>query len=220
MASKLEIWNMALVNITQSPSIQGVNEDSTEANYCRTYYDRARRSLLQGHDWNFARKRLTLAVIDDERNRPEWKYQYAYPTDCLQGRKILPVNSSTNAALLYSERVKVQYPLVPFEVAVLPSTGLSGSVDQKVVWTNKEDAVLEYTYNQENPAFFSEDFSMALSWQLAKFIAKPITNKTSVEDRAISQANHFTLVARASNMNERREPKQSEQPNAFTSAHF
>ena len=61
MSSKLQIWNLALANISQTPSIQGINEDSSEANFCRVYYDDARKSSLQKHDWGFARKMLILA---------------------------------------------------------------------------------------------------------------------------------------------------------------
>ena len=206
MSSKLEIWNLALANIKQTPSIQGVNEDSSEANFCAAYYPSALKDALQKHDWNFARKRLNLSIISDLRNRPDWKYQYGYPSDCLQARYIVT-------------QYRDQSP-IPFDVAVLPSTGLPNSVDQKVIWTDEESAILSYTYLQENTTFFSEKFVIALSWKLSSLIAQPITNKTSIEAAALAQYGEKVLEAQAANMNEGRGTKQSHKPNSFTEAHY
>ena len=206
MSSKLQIWNLALANIKQTPSIQGVNEDSSEANFCRVYYEDALKDALQKHDWNFAKKRLSLAVIDDERNREDWEYQYGYPNDCLQARYIVTPRRD-------------QSP-IPFEVAILPSTGLGNSADQKVIWTDKYQAVLSYTYFQENTTFFSQKFTIALSWKLSSLIAQPITNKASIEAAALAQYQEKILEAQAANMNEGRGTKQSNTPNAFTEAHY
>lgn len=205
MASKVDIWNLALVNLSQQPSIAGPNEDSAEANLCRNVYDQARQETLASHDWGFASRRVTLAVIDDDRERDDWTYQYAYPSDCLQARAI--VNSS-----------RFDYP-IPFTVRVLPSTGLAGSVDKKVIWTDQQDAVLQYTYNQDDPTFFSPSFVTCLSWNISKWIAKPLTGKESSRDAAEQKFLFYLGVARASNMNEGREIKQSDARNPFTDAH-
>jgi hypothetical protein len=212
MASKLEIWNLALINLSQTPSIAGPNEDSTEANLCRNIYDTARREVLQAHDWNFARKREALGLIIDDRNREDWEYQYGYPGDCLQARQI--INQGTGA-----NTVRSSY-MIPFKVTILPSTGLEDSFDQRVIWTDQKDAVLEYTYDQGDPTFFSAHFITTLAWCMAKYIAKPLTNKSTERENAMQMYVLSLNAARASNMNEAREVKQADKRNAFTDAHF
>ena len=203
MASKLQIWNLALVNVQQSPSIQGENEDSTEANLCRVYYDEARKQMLERHDWNFARKRLTLAEVPD--GPDDWAYQYGYPVDCLQARAIVKGSPA--------------YPEIPFEVSVDPDDGLIGSADTKVIWTNQPEAQLRYTYNQKDPSFFSQSYVICLSWALAAFIAFPLTGKKATKVDAQQEAERQLLIAKATNMNEGRDNKDDRKVNEFTEAH-
>ncbi len=203
MASKLQIWNLALVNVQQSPSIQGENEDSTEANLCRVYYDEARKQTLERHDWNFARKRLALAEVP---NGPDdWAYQYGYPVDCLQARLIV-------------NRIK-SAPPIPFEVLVDPDTGLIGSSDTKVICTNQPQAVLQYTYDQADPSFFSQSYVICLSWALAAFIAHPLTGKKATKIEAQQEAERQLMIAKTTNMNEGRDNKDDRKVNEFTEAH-
>jgi hypothetical protein len=203
MASKLQIWNLALANISQNPSVQGVNEDSKEANFCRVYYDDVLKSGLQKHDWNFARKTLTLAEIADPPKG--WGYQYGYPSDCLQARSICKAIRTV--------------PEIPFEVAVKPDDGLIGSSDKKVIWTDQGEAALIYTYNQLDPTFFSQGFTIFLSWALSAVIAMPITQKESVKTAAGQEAERQLLIAKAENMNEGRKDKNDRKANEFSEAH-
>ena len=204
MSSKLQIWNLALANISQTPSIQGINEDSSEANFCRVYYDDARKSSLQKHDWGFARKMLILAEVSE--GKPDiWAYQYGYPTACLQARSIVkPVDGA---------------PEIPFEIGVRPDTGLIGGSDAKVIFTDKEEAILRYTYDQEDTTFFSAGFTIYLSWVLSTLIAFPITSNRSIKVDAGVEAERQLLIAKAENMNEQRQSRSNRDKNAFNEAH-
>lgn len=206
MTSKVELWNLALINLTQTPSIASPTENSTEANLCRNVYDHCRRYTLSRHDWNFARKRVTLAEIDDDREREDWEYQYGYPSDCVQARAIV-------------NEARLDYP-IPFKVTVLPSTGLSGSSDQQVIWTNQADAVLEYTFDNSDESFFSDTYVQALAWCIASFIAVPLTGKKAERDNAEQMFLYYLKIAKATNMNEGRDERLQDQRNSFTDAHY
>lgn len=82
MASKVEIFNMALTLLKQRP-ISDPNGDGGAETTLRQIYDICRRALLEEHPWNFAVKRKAL---DLETDAPESEYDYAFskPTNCLR----------------------------------------------------------------------------------------------------------------------------------------
>ena len=154
MASKVEIWNMALVRVGSSGFIQSPTENSAEANHCRVVYPNSVKATLEATvDWSFARRKAALADLgtpDDD-----WSYQYAYPSNCIKARKIL-----TN--------VRNAKPL-PFKI------GLNSSGTQKVINTDVSEAVLIYTMNVTNEALFSAAFAEMLSWKIALEIAPALS---------------------------------------------
>ena len=56
--TKLELWNFALACIPQGKKILSDDEDSTEADYCRMFWDAARVKVLSTHNWTFATRSM------------------------------------------------------------------------------------------------------------------------------------------------------------------
>jgi len=83
--SEVYICNLGLQKIGAS-RISSLTEDSKNANECSACYSHLRDAELRRHNWNFARKRVTLAPSDVT---PDFDYDYAFPlpSDCL---RILP----------------------------------------------------------------------------------------------------------------------------------
>ena len=81
MSSEVEICNRALIKIGSLP-ILSLQDDSKRARRCNVIYNPERDALLRGHPWNFAIKRTTLALLQEE--IPNWNYVYQMPTDCLR----------------------------------------------------------------------------------------------------------------------------------------
>ena len=152
MASKVKIWNMALVNVGSSGFIQSPTEDSEEANHCRVVYDEAIKSTLESLDWNFARVKAALSDLGTPDS--DWLYQYAYPSNCVKARKILTT-------------IRNEKPL-PFQI------GLNADANKKVVNTDVDSAILVYTADIKNEALFPSSFAIALSWHVAMSIAGPL----------------------------------------------
>lgn len=162
MASKVSIWNMALVNVGSSGFIQSPTEASAEANHCRVVYDEAVKSTLEALDWNFARVKVALADLDTPDD--DWIYQYAYPSNCVSARKILTT-------------IRNEKPM-PFKV------GLNAAATAKVVNTDVSEAVLVYTALVTNEALFSSAFAVALSWHVAMSISGPLAgNDKNIMDK-------------------------------------
>jgi len=150
-------------------SIESFDDQGAEEAQCRIWYDYSRRMALEAHDWNFARRRLTMALHGDTISTTSsdplagvWAYRYQYPADCVAARKIQNSNAPPDDA-------------TPFEV----ETNLDGT--EKTILTDEEDAVLVYTRDQKNTDMFSALFVLALSHLLAHHMAFALTGKVAIK---------------------------------------
>jgi len=159
----VKICNIALSRIGASQTINDLDEASTEAGVCKLFYEHVRDSVLEDFTWPFAQKYFTLNLIEEEPNE-DWLYKYSYPTDCIRAIRIVSGVSRVDA------------PLIPFNI---------GNDDSgRVVFTDAEDAVLQYTSRYEDPVRFSPSFADALSWRLAYEIAMPLSVEQSIRNTA------------------------------------
>ncbi len=158
--SKVQIANLALSHIRDKGAIESLDEATPQARMAKLWYDAARRQVLVDSDWGFARKRMTLAVHGDD-PPDDWSYRYQYPSDCLAPRRIRnPLG-----------RIK---PAVPFAVE-------QSDDGSRSIVTDAEEAELSYTLDLEDVTAFSPYFVLALSYQLAYYLAGPLTGKQSIQ---------------------------------------
>jgi len=187
MASIAGICNMALSHIGVGKEIANLTtEQSQEAAACRRFYDIAKDVVLRDFPWPFATKVDTLALIEEDPN-VEWAFSYRYPTDCHLIRKVL---SGT--------RNDTQDSVVPYKIAQ-DSSGL-------VLFCDVEDAEIEYTVHTEDPQFYTPDFTMALSFLLAHYIAPRLTggDPFKLGIRAVQMYDFEIRKARSNAINEER----------------
>ena len=182
--SKVRIANMALSHVGTKSTIESLTEDSAEAHECDLWYDYCRLQALEAYDWNFARKRQTLALHSDDPPEGVWGFRYQYPADCVALRNIVnPLGPDADA--------------IPFEVE-MNDTG-----ETKTILTDMEDAVMAYTFNQSVTVMYSPFFVMTFSYLLAHHIAFSLTGKTKIRDTMIGIYDNLILTAPAHNANER-----------------
>lgn len=156
MSSKTEICNMAISHLGIGKEIANVDtEQSEEASACRRFYESAKKATLADHTWAFASKEAVLGLITASPT-DEWDFSYRYPVDCVDMRRI-------KSGL----RTDTSKSRVPYKI-LKDDSGL-------VIYTDQEDAEVEYTVNIEDPEFFSAEFSLALSFSLAGYIAPRLT---------------------------------------------
>ena len=95
MSSEVDICNLALSRLGDDASVASINppEGSSQAEHCAQFYPIARNSMLQGHDWNFATRRETLALLSGV-DTFNWSYAYARPANSLRILTVLPAASS------------------------------------------------------------------------------------------------------------------------------
>lgn len=183
--SEARIASMALSNVGSS-GIESITGTEAGAKECDLWYDFSRRQTLAAHDWNFARRRLTLATHDDDPPSGVWAYRYQYPSDCVKFRKIQnPAGEKADA--------------IPFEIE------LSDDQSTKSILTNLDDAVGVYTMNLTEVTLFSEFFVQLFGFALATQIAYPLTGKLELRKEMDATFRTMALVAPAHDANEQME---------------
>jgi hypothetical protein len=155
MASKTEICNLALKHIGHGKPIANVDtEQSAEAAACRAFYDISLDEMERDFPWHFTTKIVALALIETEPN-DEWSYSYRAPTDALFYRRILSGTRND------SRDSRVPYRVVHDASGVL-------------IYTDEQDAELEYTLQVTNANMFPRDFQNALALKIALYILPQI----------------------------------------------
>ncbi len=155
-SSTTAIANLAISHLGIGKEIANLDtERSAEAQACRRFYETAREITLRDFAWPFATKINELGLVEEDPN-DEWAFSYRYPTDCLTVRRILSGIRNDN-----------RQSRVPYRVT-RDSSGL-------LIYTDMEDAELEYTIDETDVSRFPADFVMALSFLLATYTAPRLT---------------------------------------------
>lgn len=188
MASKVDIFNMALGHLAVTTTVASPTENTKERKTLDRYYDIALEAVLRDRDWPFATRYKNPALVtdftaeDDATN--EWGYAYRYPTDCLKVRRIMGNEGRTSPNK------------IPFRI-VSDDNG-------RLIYTDQEDAKIEYTVRIADPVRFPPDFIIALSLRLAAYGAPGLTrgDQTKLGQRALELYIAEMGIAAANSMNE------------------
>jgi hypothetical protein len=153
MSSKIDIINLALGRISQSP-IGDLNEGSIQATIAQRIFDPCVSECLSGNDWSFAQVREALAEVANY-TPVGWSYAYTYPANCLRLWRI----SNDFTAKRTGDR---------FARAYVPA------LNQSVILTNTGLAVAEYTFFVKDTTIYTPDFVSVLAYRLAADFAMPL----------------------------------------------
>lgn len=171
--SKAAIFNMALSNIGNNREIIDPDGDrSAQATACRVNYDVALDTTLRAHRWTFAKRTASLATIASYTS-DVWLFAYRVPADFLYATVINRTDANPNG-----ERYE-----------------MGGDSSGIVLYSNAEDAVLDYIARVTTPGVYPPDFVDALAAQLAVRVCPPLSAVESLRqaasamfDRKISEA--------------------------------
>lgn len=192
MNSKTDICNLAISHLGSGVEISDFETDlSEEAKACRVYYDMCRDIVLRDFWWPFARKIVTLGLVDEDPDN-EWGYSYRYPSDALMIRRL---QSGTRNDTRQSEIV--------FNVA--------SDDDGSLVLTDAREAIAEYTFRNENVSRYPADFVEALSYRLAAFISPRICGGMAANKKT-EMMQLYSLATGKASANAANEMKADEQP--------
>ena len=179
LQTSTDIANMALTYVGANLIVNIEDDRTPEAGLVRTFFDISRRAELESFDWSFARRFGALAVAPDDTPDTRFSEVYILPVDCLTPRNIEPY---------------VTKRPIPYQV-------IQNNSGQRLVLTNATEAILRYTFDQKDTGVFTTNFTLALSYRLASYIAYARTKKQSVGEAALLLAKEARLLAQASDGN-------------------
>lgn len=221
MASDITLTNRALLQIGARAQVSSLDEGSTAANAASILWVPTYEQLGRAANWNTFRKQAILSLLKAAQGTPEnpngttmplppqpWLYSYAYPSDCLKVRFLLPTYivgsvSGTVPDTTANNAAPLMFPgnggQVPFAVAY--------DVDATnnpitVILTNLTQAQCVYTVNQPNPNGWDPQFQQAFVSTLAAFLVPALSMNASLMQGMIASAEKAITAARVTDGNE------------------
>lgn len=190
MPTKIGIWNNALAHIGVKSFVQVEDEKSAEAGVLRVVWDSALEYVLGDHPWPFATAYATLGLVEQNPNT-DWLFSYRYPTGCVHARRIVAGDG----------RNSTKPP--PFRI---------GQDDAgRLIYTDQDSAVLEYTKLVTSCDHFDPKFAEALEWYLASRIATPLSR---IEGMAAKAEKMYEIMMVRAAAKSRNESQQDDAPDA------
>lgn len=185
---------MALGHLKITRQIANLVTDlSAEAVACRTFYNTVKQEMLEDFKWPFATKQGALALLEanpfpfDSFGDSEFQYGYEYPSDAVNFVRILS-----------GIRNESRLDRIPFRI-------FNNPVDNsKMLLTDMQNAVGEWTTNVVTEDMFTAVYAMALSFKLAMIIAPMVTggDPFHLGDRAAKMYDMYVNKAQANALNE------------------
>lgn len=190
MAASIAVCNIALAEI-RAEAITAIDDGSPEADACAQHYDDCFDTLIESHEWGFAKKRVQLALITNDRST-EWLYAYAAPSDIgVMGAVVYPFQAPL-AGVYYAWPYNYPRPPVYFVDFVY---------DGSTIYTNLEDAWLDYSTNDAEEAVWPAMFRRALALELASRLALTLLDSREKKGDLIQQAEVAKRRAMADDFN-------------------
>lgn len=156
--SRAYIYNIALIHLGLSATIQTANQTDVATTTFNTFYEIAKNQVLEDFDWSFASAFRDLTPTGNKPDNPKYLYEYDYPNDCLAVREVFDAVQSENT--------------YKFDIGTI-------SNGQKVIYTNVSPAKTRYTKNVDKESYFTADFALALGAYLGGLCGKTITGSMS-----------------------------------------
>jgi len=109
-----------------------------------------------------------------------WKYAYACPGDMMTAVAVLPPEAENDYTVRAypADRYGFGWTNPPITTAgvYVPQEYVieTDTLGNKIIYTNQETALLRYQALVSDPTKFDPLFTIALSWQLASFLAGPV----------------------------------------------
>lgn len=196
------VYNMAIGRIGQSQFVQSLTEMSNQRITCDVFFENCRDRVLTAFPWNFAAKPVALSALGTPPNG--WRYRYAYPSDCLKARAVVPTLDMTTSPFIIQEILRYGFSdSFPFKVIEDVADG------SKAIASNLPTAFLWYTARITNLDLWTPDATSALSWLLATEIAGPLSAQPNYTKQA---GEAYAMAIREAGTNSLNEGKPNPDP--------
>lgn len=208
-SSVVAICNRALSAIGARTTIADLSERAVAAQACALWYDNTRQSLLRAAPWGFARKQLVLTELgklSDATAPYPYLFKYAYPSDCLKFRYLIPPPqlsdvSTSEFAATGDGNFWGWTPSRACRFIVNSDVDPDGN-QIKTILSNLCQAIGTYTYDCDDPNMFDASFDSALSSALAYHLCIPLSGNVGMMESFRQKATDSVNNARANDANE------------------
>jgi hypothetical protein len=174
-------------------------------------------AVFRAAHWNCARKQTQLSLLKAAVGTPEnpsgsgptppvpWRYEYAYPVDCLKVRFLIPMPNlpgvaaapiMTNVGVNFMPHVNTSMPFVPASDIDADGNAI------RVILTNAPRAQGVYTARLANVDLWDPSLQNAVIGALAAWAAPGVSGSTDRQKMAIGIASALISAARDSDGNE------------------
>lgn len=215
MASEVDICNLALGHLGDDATVSSINppEGSAQAEHCQRFYPIARDIVLEAHEWGFATRRATLALLTDT-PPPGFLYVYMAPNNC---RNIIDLVDPVALTLYPTDERGCNWQGSAFPNEPVPYELETNSTGASVIYTNLQDAQVRYVAGITDTTKFPAQVVDTISWLLAAYLAGPvIKGDTGAAMAKSAMTAYLTSLsqAKASDANNRRRSHAQSQRNA------
>lgn len=220
MTSPVDLCNIALGQIVARTQITSLDPPSPANNVAaqvmsRLYQLQADAVFRSAH-WNCARFQGDLTLLKAAVGTPEnadgslpippvpWRYEYAYPVDCLKVRFLIPQPGPTAGVAPLMTNVGVTtMPLVNTAMPFVPASDTDADGNRvKVILTNACRAQAVYTGRVANVDLWDASLQNAVIGALAAWAAPEVSGSMERQKLAIAMAANLISAARNSDGNE------------------
>lgn len=171
MVAVVDVWNLALGKMGARGDVADPREQSAQARKLSVHWATARDMAVQSHDWSFARRRVTLALLPTV--PPGWLFGYALPSDCLVFRGIFNGVAWNRAPFVpYETGADVDYENRPTRAVYTNLAGAAGLYARQAVGV--------YTARTDEPLNWPPLFVDLVAWTLAASAAFDITGNANL----------------------------------------
>ena len=174
MPSETDCLNDALGQIGAA-RITAIDDGSSNANFCQTFYPALRDGLIRSAHWNFAMTRVELAQ-DVTAPLFEFAYSYGLPSDLLKVVEYNGANTDTTQLFIFGRQVVSRY-----------------RVEGRHLLTNDGTVKLVYLRRVTNPDEWDALFYQVVTTWLASKLAFAITKDERKSSALLTQAINVLL---------------------------
>jgi hypothetical protein len=215
LGQQIDCWNLALAHLDLGQRVQSLAEQSQPASACATFWDRARKKVLEQCYWSFATKTEALALLLDQSTitnvsqtvYPGWRFIYQRPQDSLKAQAVTSWYGLREYPFLSSwwggpqgqnytgwGAYKPPWCEMLDQIQTPPGQAVDILTDQGGAW-------LVYT-TDINIAVASETFLDCVAWELACCISGAVSANQKAKEAALKMAPLALSRALAQNLNE------------------
>jgi hypothetical protein len=179
MPDLTDFLNESLAEVGAS-RIVGIDDNSINANHCKTFHVSTLRAALAIHFWDFAKKQTTLQ-LNLATPQLNWAYSHALPADYIRIKSYIGMLPTSDPAQL---TVTIDPNMSPEATYEIQGTD---------ILSNDQVVAIEYIRYVADPNVWSPLFYQMMVTFLASKLAKAITKDTKRANDLLGQAMNLGL---------------------------